>query len=260
MANLIKMDLYRLVRSKLFWILNGVVFVFSAVFTYLGFVFNEMLKSMTEYTPYPTEIKFSELLSSPIDQILLILVMISAVSFMYADIANGYIKNIAGQLTNKGNTVISKFIVAGIHNFTFMFLGLLGQTVSECFIRKIVFDSMVPYGIAAFAIKWLLLMSISSIVLFFSTGLKNKTVASVVGVLLSSGLLGLVYIGLNAGIANIFKTDNFDINSYMPDQLFGQTVAATLNVTAFNAIIVSLVVSGVFLFFTVKIFNNSDVK
>ncbi len=259
MANLIKMDLYRLLRSKLFWILNGVVLFLSVAFTVLGFVISNIFKN-AEGVTYSAEVKFSSLLSSPIEQIFLILVMISAVSFMYADIANGYIKNIAGQLTNKGNTVISKFIVIGIHNFAFMFFGFLGNTLSEFCIRKVVFDSMIAYGIAAFAIKWLLLMSISSIVLFFSTGLKNKTVASVVGVLLSSGLLGLVYLGLNAGIANVFKTDNFDINSYMPDQLFGQTVAATLNVTAFNAIIVSLVVSGVFLFFTVKIFNNSDVK
>ena len=103
-------------------------------------------------------------------------------------------------------------------------------------------------------------MSMSSLVLFFSTGLKNKTVASVIGVLFSSGLLALVYMGLNVGIANVFKTDKFDISSYMPDQLFGNTMATTLNATAFNAIIVSLVVSGVFIFFTVKIFNNSDVK
>ena len=239
--------------------MNGVVLFLSVAFTVLGFVISNIFKN-AEGVTYSAEVKFSSLLSSPIEQIFLILVMISAVSFMYADIANGYIKNIAGQLTNKGNTVISKFIVIGIHNFAFMFFGFLGNTLSEFCIRKVVFDSMIAYGIAAFAIKWLLLMSISSIVLFFSTGLKNKTVASVVGVLLSSGLLGLVYLGLNAGIANVFKTDNFDINSYMPDQLFGQTVAATLNVTAFNAIIVSLVVSGVFLFFTVKIFNNSDVK
>lgn len=259
MANLIKMDLYRLVRSKLFWILNGVVVLLSAAFTVLTFVVSNIFKNAAGVT-YSEEVEFSSLLSSPIEQIFLILVMISAVSFMYADIANGYIKNIAGQLTNKGNTVISKFIVIGIHNFAFMFLGLLGNTLSELCVRKVVFDSMIAYGLAAFVIKWLLLMSISSIVLFFSTGLKNKTVASVTGVLFSSGLLALVYMGLNAGIANIFKTDNFDINSYMPDQLFGSTMATTLNVTAFNAIVVSLVVSAVFLFFTVKIFNSSDVK
>ena len=251
MANLIKMDLYRLLRSKLFWILNGVVLFLSVAFTVLGFVISNIFKN-AEGVTYSAEVKFSSLLSSPIEQIFLILVMISAVSFMYADIANGYIKNIAGQLTNKGNTVISKFIVIGIHNF--------GNTLSEFCIRKVVFDSMIAYGLATFVIKWLLLMSMSSLVLFFSTGLKNKTVASVIGVLFSSGLLALVYMGLNVGIANVFKTDKFDISSYMPDQLFGNTMATTLNATAFNAIIVSLVVSGVFIFFTVKIFNNSDVK
>lgn len=259
MANLIKMDLYRLLRSKLFWILNGVVLFLSVAFTVLGFVISNIFKN-AEGVTYSAEVKFSSLLSSPIEQIFLILVMISAVSFMYADIANGYIKNIAGQLTNKGNTVISKFIVIGIHNFAFMFFGFLGNTLSEFCIRKVVFDSMIAYGLATFVIKWLLLMSMSSLVLFFSTGLKNKTVASVIGVLFSSGLLALVYMGLNVGIANVFKTDKFDISAYMPDQLFGNTMATTLNATAFNAIIVSLVVSGVFIFFTVKIFNNSDVK
>ena len=118
------------------------------------------------------------------------------------------------------------------------------------------FDSDIPEGILTFFLKLLLMQSLCSILLFFTVGIKQKTAATVVGVVLGSGMLGLAYIGLNTAVHKIFNVESFNLNDYAPDSL----LESSGKLVAINALVVSVVIIAIFLPLTVKIFSKSDVK
>ncbi len=254
MVDLIRMDFYRMFKSKAFIISNIVVFVIAVVsrLAEIGLVKLSQAFGTTEATL--DIMSFSEIISNPFGwSIALVVVLISAVTFSYADIANGYIKNIAGQVSNKGDTAISKFIVLAVHNFIFMTVAFLGRVIIALLTGGMKMEWVeVPLAIGTFGIKWLLLISLSTILLFMSTGLKNKTLASVVGVILGSGSLMLLHLMIDSTVQRFLHVD---ISEYDPSILIQES-----NMIFGNAILVSLVVIAIFLPLTVVIFNKTDVK
>ena len=177
----------------------------------------------------------------------IILMFASLVSFSYADIANGYIKNIAGQLPHKSSTIISKFIVIGLHNLLFLAVGSLTNTLGNLMLSGMgmihfVNDGMALQAILTLLLKWMLSMALASILMFVTIGIKNKILASIVGVIIGTGSLGLAYMGLSTAADTVFRTDGF----------VGEDVT--------EAVIVSLVCIAIFMTLTVKVFDRSDVK
>lgn len=112
MANLIKMDLRRLFLSKVFYITMGIV-------AFLNIVILTAIPLLTKMFAPGAEAsvtKLSDIIANPFSiPWMIIAVFISMVSFSYADMANGYIKNIAGQIPRKSDTVVSKVAVIGVH-------------------------------------------------------------------------------------------------------------------------------------------------
>ena len=49
-------------------------------------------------------------------------------------------------------------------------------------------------------------MAISAILIFVTNGVKNKVLATVIGVIIGTGSLSLAYMGLSVAIDNIFHT------------------------------------------------------
>lgn len=254
MVDLIRMDFYRMFKSKSFIISNVVVFVIAIVarLAEIGLIKLSQAFGVEEATI--SNDALSEIIINPFGwSIALVVVLISAVTFSYADIANGYIKNIAGQVSNKGNTALSKFVVLAVHNFIFMFCAMIGRVIIGVITGGIQMDWIeVPLAIGTFGVKWLLLVSLSSILLFVSTGLKNKTLASVVGVILGSGSLMLLHLMIDSTVERFIHVD---ISRYDPSMLIQES-----NMIFGNAILVALVVIAIFLPLTVVIFNKSDVK
>lgn len=263
MGNLIKMDLRRLFLSKLFYISMGVVAVINILLT-------GIVPLITKFF-FPGEaakdLMISSLFVNPFQvSLLLFILFVSMISFAYADIANGYIKNIAGQISKKSNLIVSKYIIIGIHNFIFLLSGVISGIIGSyigsviCGYKVVVDEQLLP-GVSTFMIKWLLTMAISAILLFITTGIKSKNLASIIAVILGTGALGLVYMGLNAAITNIFKlTDSqFNIGDYTPDQLVNSVNVAT-NTSVINALIVGIVCSVLFIALTIKVFESRDVK
>ena len=114
-------------------------------------------------------------------------------------------------------------------------------------------------AIATLLLKWLLSMAITSILMFVTNGVKNKIFATVTGVIIGTGALGLAYLGLNTAISNIFHIQGFDLAMYMPDSLMN-SVNVGANTAIINAIVVSLVCIFIFMALTVKVFKSRDVK
>ena len=114
--------------------------------------------------------------------------------------------------------MISKFIVIAIHTLFFMVIALLFSIIGEAVIYGVRIDSDTASSIGTFFLKWMLMQAVSAIILYITTGLKNKTFASVVAVFLGMGFISAVYLGLNLAIAKLFHA-NIDLSQYAPSQL-----------------------------------------
>lgn len=256
MRNLIKMDWYKLRTTKLFGIFLAILFVINAALVAAGPIVTKLFTSGQEIRA----IGLSEAFANPISlSLLMIFVFISAISFLYSDFTGGFVKNIAGQVDNRGKMVISKFIVLGIHNCIFFVVGTLSTILGAVVGGVFTVDENILGGVMTFLLKWLLSMAIGAILLFMTMGMRNKTFASILGVVLATGTLSLVYMGINAMLANVFHVAGFDLGEYTPDSLM-ISVNAITNILVINALIVAVAFIALFVSLTYVAFKKRDVK
>ena len=136
-----------------------------------------------------------------------------------------------------------------------MLVSLCGRILSQFTVRTIIADENIATSIVTFFLKWLLLQSICTILLFLTTGLRNKTFASIVGVIVGTGVLAAVYLGIDTALMKVFHFSDMYLLTYGPDQLLSLG-----RVTIFNGLFVSGIIIAIFLPATIKIFNKKDVK
>lgn len=254
MTNLLKMEWYKLRTSRLFIVLLIVTFALNALLlAALPLVSSALGQEMTATN-------LSAILASPYALgLLMIPIFISAVSFLYLDFSGGYIKNIAGQLPDRGSIVFAKFIMIGIHNLMFFLVAALSAVLASAATSGLVMDEAIGGGVLTLLLKWLLSLSVCTILMFFAVGLRNKTLAIIMAVVLSTGALSLLYLGINSGITALFKVENVSVGDYLPDSLMGSVNAITGDLVV-NAIIVAVVFIALFLSLTYIMFKKRDVK
>ncbi|WP_405356953.1 ABC transporter permease [Ruminococcus sp.] len=254
MTNLLKMEWYKLRTSRLFIVLLIVTFALNALLlAALPLASSALGQEMTATN-------LSAILASPFALgLLMIPIFISAVSFLYLDFSGGYIKNIAGQLPDRGSIVFAKFIMIGVHNLIFFIVAALSAVLASAATSGLVMDEAIGGGVLTLLLKWLLSLSICSILMFFAVGLRNKTLAIIMAVVFSTGALSLLYLGINSGISALFKVENVSVGDYLPDSLMGSVNAITGDLVV-NAIIVAVVFIALFLSLTYIMFKKRDVK
>lgn len=256
MANLYRMDLYRMRKAASFRTCLILAFLLALISTPMAELMNLLVKLISTDLPESEKaVNLSELLASPISRLNTMLALISICSFFYADVENGYIKNIAGQMPKKGYTILSKFLASVPHSLVFMLVSLAGDLLGTVFFRKILIDASVLSSLWIFALKLLLLEGLCAILLLFTAALQSKALGTVFSVLFGLGLLGLVYLGIDAGLDRLFPKKSFLISDYMPDQLLSEVKPDT-----WTALIVSALCILVFLWLSVRIFDKKDVK
>ena len=208
---------------------------------------------------------FSEGISNPFYIWLFIVIMyISLINFFYADIAGGYIKNLAGQVRNKRDLLFSKLIAGVIHNLVFLVVGVVSNIIcivilSTSGLIEMKDDENIFAAVITLLLVWMLSAAIAAMLLFITNAVKNKTFATVAAVFFATGALGLVYMGVNSAVSNIFKTSNFDLANYMPDTLIG-SVNVAANTSVIVPVIVSIAFTVVFTALSIVVFNSRDVK
>ena len=254
MTNLIKMEWYKLRTSKLFIILVIVTFVLNGLFVGSLPIISSALGAQMTATD------LSSLLASPFALgLLMIPVFISAASFLYLDFSGGYIKNIAGQLSDRGSLVFAKFLMIGVHNLIFFVAAAISAVLASAVTSGVIMDEAIGGGVLTLLLKWLLSLSLCTVLMFFAVGLRNKTLAIIMAVVFSTGSLSLLYMGINTGISALFKVDNIDVGNYLPDALMN-SVNAISGELVVNAIIVAVVFIGLFLWLSYMTFKKRDVK
>lgn len=278
MLNLLRMNNRRIFRSKMFAIAFLVILVTSiasapveralmkAVVGFAVSVETESKSSESESENTAalgdalgtTEAaKVSEMIADPfVITFLPLFILLLVVSFSYMDIENGFIKNIAGQQPKRSRVAVSKYLTIMLSNLVLMLTALIGQVISKYIVGKVEIDAgAIPQAVYTFGVRWLLLLSLSALLLFLTVGIGAKPLALVTAVLAGTGFLGLIYLGIDTAIQNMLHIQNLSLVDYAPDQLLTQP-----GYEGPRAVIVGITFSVVFMLLTVLRADKTDVK
>ena len=275
MFNLIKMDFYRLFRSKAFRV--GII---AAVITALiGVLVNygileiiklgmqdgaEGVEELSMFFPIlqwlsVDGVDFASVVMTGTGFLALFIGCMISASFVGAEQSCGYVKNIAGQLPNKGLTVVSKFVVT-----CFIQLVVLLVYVIVCSITANMFFGgyIVSYSIgkllALLGLRFLLFCAIDAILLFFCTLTKSHAIAMVIGAIFGIGVTYLLYWAVNMLLSVVNIT--VKIAEFMPDGINSLINISNLGTITGRAILVAVVFIAGFLGGAVLLFKKRDVK
>ena len=256
MRNLVNMDLYRMWRSKRFWVCLAIVFVLALLSAPISKLIYSLALSFAPEggEPLEMEVKLSALISDPFPVMGLMLVFLSLCFFFYADAENGYIKNIAGQMPLKGYTVLSKFLAAIGHNLIFVAAAIIGNLIGTLIVKHLVVDSGVLNSIWILFLKFLLIQCISAILLLVVSTFHSKSLGMILAVLFGLGLTTLIYFGIDEGLGMLLRKD-VDITQYMPDSVLKEEPFDTV-----KALLVSIIGGALFLLLSIRVFDRKDVS
>ena len=256
MGNLIHMDLYRMRKTRAFWVCLILALVLPIARPGVENLLIMVARMLSDEVPAVSDaVNLSGLISNALPIVNGMLCMISLSIFFYADIEFGYVKNIAGQMPKKGYTVLSKFISAILHNLIFMLAGVAGNIVGILIFQKLAVDSGIMDALRIFLLRFVLLQSLTSLLLLATTGVQSKSLGTVLAVVLGMGVMGLIYAGLDTAVDAVWKNKGFYIGDYMPDQMLGENAPETL-----RSLVSAAVTTLIFLPLTIRVFDRRDVK
>ena len=181
MGKLIRMDLYRMLKAKSFMVCLIIAFVLALANMPLAKLLFALARSLSPEIneTFMAQVSLSAILSEPFPMISLMLLLISLCFFFYADMENGYIKNIAGQMPMKGFTVLSKFMAAIVHNVIFAAAGIIGNLIGNVIVRRIIPDVNVLESIRVLVLQIMLVQSLCAILLLAVTTLRSKSLGMI---------------------------------------------------------------------------------
>lgn len=280
MLNYLKMDFYRMRKTKTFWIYSIIIFAITFFIPIIVRVFLNMIsygltetvtteaaiESEIEFSPMsdliPSSIDFSAILKAPFGGMTAIVVfpLVFAANFFYADIANGYIKNLVGRTPRISKLAISKYLVVFVEIFFAFVTGLVGTFLGNLIAYGVTFDSKIGWGLLEFLTKLLIAWAMASFVLLFAAALRTRALSIVIAVFLGTGMFSLLFTPLSFAIQQITKNYDFQLNTYIPDQLFLLTDFEYANISLLNGVISSVVLIALCLFLTIFIIDKKDIK
>lgn len=282
--NLLRMDLHRLVRSFSFWVMIITTISISLLCVSVADVdlnqLSEQTQGSTEISEDAEEysrigvyiaanpewisgdIKFSDFINTLYSsRFMLIICVIFIALFSNAEQKNGYIKNIAGMLPNRGKLVISKTLVVALQVFTVLFVGLITSLV----FCKIFWNDKLILGdisklICSFGLNYLLHFAFGMIILMLTLVLKNSAFSMTFGVLCSCGISVFFYKLINMPINNIKGLEDFDIAKYVPETNICAVNSFMEKESIFRMIAIGVFISTVMCIITTVIIEKRDIR
>lgn len=261
MLNLLRSDLYRMKKAKSFYfdMLLMVALIVSWPFIEWGFIEASLALNVDGVEAIVSSFSLSFIISNPVATILPFLLLLSVMSFTYADMANGYIKNIAGHVKKKSVTIISKFIAVGVHNLILMVVSVIAMFLAYG-LRALMlggtidFTSDIGEAIIVFFLKGILLQALSTIILFMTSAIRSKAAAAALSVALGMSILqGILYLA----VESLMKVT---ISDMMPDSLLSLIGISNLSQYGVNALVSGIVTIALFLYLSMKLVDRRDVK
>ena len=236
MLNIIKMDLYRMLKTKSMYVIWIVLAAILLITTSLCKTDYELLtekdamkqEQVTEPTvdninvgmmvTLPTEpgekvTVYDIFFANSQGKLYALLLVIFTVLFSTADISSGYIKNIGGQVRNRGTLILSRAIALAV----FTVLTMAGAFLFQAAANGIVFGELewgntkaiLSYFVTELALHYALVLICMAIAII----LKNNVISMVIAVCLSMNVMTIVYGVINSAIQKI-GIQNFQIYKY----------------------------------------------
>ena len=236
MLNIIKMDLYRMFKTKsmyVIWIVLAAILLITTSLCKTDYeLLNEKDAMKQEQVTEPTvdNINVGMMVTLPTEpgekvtvfdiffansqgKFYALFLVIFAVLFSTADISSGYIKNIGGQVGNRGSLIFSRSIALSVFTVLTMTGAFLFQAAANC----IVFGELewgntkaiLSYFVAELALHYALVLICMAIAII----LKNNVISMVIAVCLTMNVMTIVYGVVNSAIQKI-GIQNFQIYKY----------------------------------------------
>ena len=236
MLNIIKMDLYRMLKTKSMYVIWIVLAAILLITTSLCKTDYELLtekdamkqEQVTEPTvdnlnvgmmvTLPTEpgkkvTVYDIFFANSQGKLYALLLVIFTVLFSTADISSGYIKNIGDQVRNRGTLIFSRAIALAV----FTVLTMAGAFLFQAAANGIVFGELewgntkaiLSYFVTELALHYALVLICMAIAII----LKNNVISMVIAVCLSMNVMTIVYGVINSAIQKI-GIQNFQIYKY----------------------------------------------
>lgn len=117
MRNLFKMEIYRALKSKLTLVTLVLMGILSLMNIYIGTINEDSNLSINIC---------SEFTSTLSNQMLLIMWAIRISLYIAAEYKNGFVKSIAGQISNRGHLAVSKFLLATVYTIAMFVVSFIG--------------------------------------------------------------------------------------------------------------------------------------
>lgn len=236
MLNIIKMDLYRMLKTKSMYVIWIVLAAILLITTFLCKTDYELLtekdamkqEQVTEPTvdninvgmmvTLPTEpgekvTVYDIFFANSQGKLYALLLVIFTVLFSTADISSGYIKNIGGQVGNRGSLIFSRSIALSVFTVLTMTGAFLFQAAANCIVfGKLEWGStkaILSYFVAELALHYALVLICMAIAII----LKNNVISMVIAVCLTMNVMTIVYGVVNSAIQKI-GIQNFQIYKY----------------------------------------------
>ena len=236
MLNMIKMDLYRMFKTKsmyVIWIVLAAILLITTSLCKTDYeLLNEKDAMKQEQVTEPTvdNINVGMMVTLPTEpgekvtvfdiffansqgKFYALFLVIFAVLFSTADISSGYIKNIGGQVGNRGSLIFSRSIALSVFSVLTMTGAFLFQAAANC----IVFGELewgntkaiLSYFVTELALHYALVLICMAIAII----LKNNVISMVIAVCLTMNVMTIVYGVVNSAIQKI-GIQNFQIYKY----------------------------------------------
>ncbi len=236
MINMIKMDLYRLFRTKsmyVIWLILAALIVLTTCFckSDYEYMLNEDVAMSEQTVSVDTEnvnIGMNvELPTKPGEKVTVfdiffansqgkfytLFMVIFAIIFATADISSGYIKNIAGQVKSRKMLIISKAVSLAVYTV----ITLIGAFVLQIISNAIVFGE-VAFGnvddvVLYLGIQLILHYAIVVICMTIAIIIRNNVISMVMSICLVMNIMSIIYMAVNKIIEKM-GIKNFQIYKY----------------------------------------------
>ncbi len=252
MFNAIRMDVYRLFKTKSTYIILVIMLAMSVMGTGLMSVMTEMTgaerqqvqtEQMSDNADYAGEddqfnedtegaqsqlsVSVSEIDPDENDNSVLsfamsdisglqagLFIIIFTVLFSMADINSGFIKSIGGQVKGRGVLIVSKMAAIAI----FTTIVIIADFLTELIAVNIFFDDAVVGSaseiVRLLSSQFVLNFALAILMMAIAIIIKNNVVSMIIGVCMCSGIFELIFMGINYLMDKIGFSD-FDINNIL---------------------------------------------
>lgn len=296
MFNAIRMDVYRLFKTKSTYIILVIMIALSVMGTGLMSVMTEMTEAKgqqvqteqmsdnadyagdddqlyedTEGAQSQVSVSVSESDPDENDNSVLSFVMsdisglqaglfiiIFTVLFSMADINSGFIKSIGGQVKGRGVLIVSKMVAIAIFTAIVIIADFLTQLIAV----NIFFDDA-AVGSASEIVRLLssqfvLNFALAVLMMAIAMIIKNNVVSMIIGVCMCTGIFELIFMGINYLMDKIGFND-FDINNIL---ITGKIQNVTIGADASDigyALLAAAIYIAVSVFAVYNVFKHRDI-